>query len=106
VLPNDLLCRILLQNFDRQIKRRIVTHEPDGTTDFPVCVSERLSLFLSQQPCELLLPGFECVGYCASNPTLYAIADATMALKLPPEYLRVLSVGVGVRRRRNHGSVR
>jgi uncharacterized protein len=34
-------------------------------------------------------------GYCANNPTLYAIADATMALKLPPEHIRVLSVGVG-----------
>jgi len=35
-------------------------------------------------------------GYCANNPTLYAIADATKALKLPPERVRVLSVGVGV----------
>ena len=35
-------------------------------------------------------------GYCANNPTLYAIADAVMALKLPPENLRVVSVGVGV----------
>jgi patatin-like phospholipase/acyl hydrolase len=34
-------------------------------------------------------------GYCANNPTLYAIADATMGLKLPPEHVRVLSVGVG-----------
>jgi len=35
-------------------------------------------------------------GYCANNPTLYAIADAIMALKLPPESIRVTSVGVGV----------
>ena len=35
-------------------------------------------------------------GYCANNPTLYAIADATAALGFPPEQLRVLSVGVGV----------
>lgn len=35
-------------------------------------------------------------GYCANNPTLYAIADAMMALKKTPESLRVLSVGVGV----------
>jgi patatin-like phospholipase/acyl hydrolase len=35
-------------------------------------------------------------GYCANNPTLYAIADATMALRVPPEQVRVLSVGVGV----------
>jgi hypothetical protein len=34
-------------------------------------------------------------GYCANNPTLYAIADAVMAL-VPPEQLRVVSVGVGV----------
>lgn len=35
-------------------------------------------------------------GYCANNPTLYAIADAIMALKLSPELIRVVSVGVGV----------
>ncbi|MDA9445796.1 patatin-like phospholipase family protein [Bradyrhizobium sp. CCBAU 21360] len=35
-------------------------------------------------------------GYCANNPTLYAIADAIMALKLPPEHLCVVSVGVGI----------
>ncbi|MHB8283340.1 MAG: patatin-like phospholipase family protein [Caulobacteraceae bacterium] len=34
-------------------------------------------------------------GYCANNPTLYAIADATRALGLPPDCLRVVSVGVG-----------
>lgn len=35
-------------------------------------------------------------GYCANNPTLYAIADALIALKVAPENLRVVSVGVGV----------
>jgi uncharacterized protein len=35
-------------------------------------------------------------GYCANNPTLYAIADAIMALKLPSAHIRVVSVGVGV----------
>lgn len=34
-------------------------------------------------------------GYCANNPTLYAIADAVMALQKPYADLRVLSVGVG-----------
>lgn len=34
-------------------------------------------------------------GYCANNPTLYAIADATRAMGVPLENLRVLSVGVG-----------
>lgn len=34
-------------------------------------------------------------GYCANNPTLYAIADAVMALQKPLADLRVLSVGVG-----------
>lgn len=35
-------------------------------------------------------------GYCANNPTLYAIADAVMALKKSYSDLRVVSVGVGV----------
>lgn len=35
-------------------------------------------------------------GYCANNPTLYAIADAVMALKKAHSELRVVSVGVGV----------
>jgi patatin-like phospholipase/acyl hydrolase len=35
-------------------------------------------------------------GYCANNPTLYAIADATKALGLRHDQLRVVSVGVGV----------
>jgi len=34
-------------------------------------------------------------GYCANNPTLYAIADATRAMSHAPEMLRVVSVGVG-----------
>jgi predicted acylesterase/phospholipase RssA len=35
-------------------------------------------------------------GFCANNPTLYAIADALVALKHQPENVRVISVGVGV----------
>jgi patatin-like phospholipase/acyl hydrolase len=35
-------------------------------------------------------------GYCANNPTLYAIADALIALKVAREHIRVVSVGVGV----------
>jgi len=35
-------------------------------------------------------------GYCANNPTLYAIADALNALKVEPEKLRVVSLGVGL----------
>lgn len=34
-------------------------------------------------------------GYCANNPTLYAIAEALIALKIQPEKLRVISLGVG-----------
>lgn len=34
-------------------------------------------------------------GFCANNPTLYAIADATVAMKIPPESVRVVSLGVG-----------
>jgi predicted acylesterase/phospholipase RssA len=35
-------------------------------------------------------------GYCANNPTLFAIAEAVMALKVSRENLRIVSVGVGV----------
>jgi len=34
-------------------------------------------------------------GYCANNPTLYAIADATRALGVARPDIRVVSVGVG-----------
>ena len=34
-------------------------------------------------------------GYCANNPTLYALADALMAMRCTPETLRIVSVGVG-----------
>ena len=34
-------------------------------------------------------------GYCANNPALYAIADATMALGHSPENCRLLSLGCG-----------
>jgi len=34
-------------------------------------------------------------GFCANNPTLYAIADAALTLKHPHENLRVVSLGVG-----------
>ena len=35
-------------------------------------------------------------GYCANNPTLYAIADAKIALNIEPKNIRILNVGVGV----------
>ena len=35
-------------------------------------------------------------GFCANNPTLYAITDALHALRQPASTLRVVSVGVGV----------
>ncbi len=35
-------------------------------------------------------------GYCANNPTLYAIADALVPLNIAREQVRVVSVGVGV----------
>jgi uncharacterized protein len=34
-------------------------------------------------------------GYCANNPTLYAIADAIVAMNVPRTDIRVVSVGVG-----------
>ena len=41
---------------------------------------------------------FELVdgGYSANNPTLYAVSDAIMAMKVPEEKLRVVNIGVGV----------
>lgn len=35
-------------------------------------------------------------GYCANNPTLYALADAIIAMRIAPENIRAVSVGVGV----------
>lgn len=35
-------------------------------------------------------------GYCANNPTLYAIADAISALGRKPGDIRVINIGVGV----------
>ena len=35
-------------------------------------------------------------GYCANNPTLYAIADAVQAIKHSRQNIRLVSVGVGV----------
>lgn len=35
-------------------------------------------------------------GYCANNPTLYAIADAVGALKRERNDIRIVSVGVGI----------
>jgi uncharacterized protein len=34
-------------------------------------------------------------GYCANNPTLYAIADALVPLRIAREDIRVVSIGVG-----------
>jgi predicted acylesterase/phospholipase RssA len=34
-------------------------------------------------------------GFCANNPTLYAIADAIIAMKKAPEDIRVVSLGCG-----------
>ncbi|ULO22455.1 patatin-like phospholipase family protein [Methylocystis sp. SB2] len=35
-------------------------------------------------------------GYCANNPTLYALADAIIAMKVPHADVRAVSIGVGV----------
>ena len=35
-------------------------------------------------------------GYCANNPTLFAVADATIALKKDRKDIRVVNVGVGI----------
>jgi patatin-like phospholipase/acyl hydrolase len=34
-------------------------------------------------------------GFCANNPTLYAIADATISMQIPSDQIRVVSLGCG-----------
>lgn len=34
-------------------------------------------------------------GFCANNPTLFAIADATISMAMPPENIRLVSLGCG-----------
>ena len=41
-------------------------------------------------------------GFVANNPTLFAIADAVKAFKIPRDDIRVLSVGVGSYQEPNH----
>jgi patatin-like phospholipase/acyl hydrolase len=45
-------------------------------------------------------------GYCANNPTLYAIADAVMALKEERRNIRVVSLGVGTYPAPKYGLIR
>ncbi len=52
---------------------------------------ERQTLMLSTGDCVELADG----GYCANNPSLYALADAVGALKKPQNDIRLVSVGVG-----------
>src|SRR3546814_5267223 len=35
-------------------------------------------------------------GYCANNPTLYALADAVQALNCERKNIRLVSIGVGI----------
>ena len=53
---------------------------------------ERTTVTTSREDVVELIDG----GYCANNPTLYAIADATEALGAQRASVRVMSVGVGV----------
>lgn len=53
---------------------------------------ERKRIATSQKDAVELVDG----GFCANNPTLYAIADAVKPLKIPLRDLRVVSIGVGV----------
>ena len=34
-------------------------------------------------------------GFVANNPTLFALSDALNTVKVPPEFIRILSVGTG-----------
>ncbi len=53
---------------------------------------KKMSVATSKGESVVLIDG----GYCANNPTLYAIADAVNALQKPVSALRVVSIGVGV----------
>jgi uncharacterized protein len=52
--------------------------------------NRKVVVTLKEGPVELIDGGF-----CANNPTLYAIADAIIAMKVPAEDIRVISLGVG-----------
>lgn len=44
-------------------------------------------------------------GFVANNPTLFAIADAVHAYKIPKEKIKVLSIGVGIYNEPRHNPV-
>jgi uncharacterized protein len=53
--------------------------------------------FFEKKTVKTTLGDFELIdgGFCANNPALYALADATIPLKIPRKTIRVVSVGVG-----------
>lgn len=53
---------------------------------------ERVELETANQGRAVLVDG----GFIANNPTLFALADAVHAFKIPKEKIRVLSLGTGV----------
>jgi uncharacterized protein len=53
--------------------------------------------FFEKKTVKTSLGDFELIdgGFCANNPALYALADATIPLNIPRKNIRVVSVGVG-----------
>jgi predicted acylesterase/phospholipase RssA len=53
--------------------------------------------FFEKKTVTTSLGDFELIdgGFCANNPALYALADATIPLSIPRKNIRVVSVGVG-----------
>jgi uncharacterized protein len=84
----------------RQAHGRHATFIPGFGCKIAEAVRASCSAFPFFDRCQLTLGDGEHVeladgGYCANNPTLYALADGVKALKESPQNLRVVSLGVG-----------
>jgi len=91
---------LIFKNTADQGHGRKATFEPGFGCTIANAVEASCSAYPFFERKVLTLGGKERVeavdgGYCANNPTLYAIADATEALKIDRARLRVLSIGVG-----------
>jgi patatin-like phospholipase/acyl hydrolase len=84
----------------RQAHGRQTTFVPGFGCKIREAVQASCSAFPFFDRCKLKIRDGQVVeladgGYCANNPTLYALADAVKALKEDPSNLRVISLGVG-----------
>ena len=84
----------------RQAHGRHATFKPGFGCKIADAVRASCSAFPFFDRCRLSIREGQVVeladgGYCANNPTLYALADAVKALKASPGDLRLISLGVG-----------